>query len=168
MGIRISLSTGLAGGSLFVAAVLSGCATPAATGSGGALVGTWKLMSFDMELQATGERIQPMGKVPTGYLSFTNDGRMAVVITGEGRKPGTSEADRAALFSTLVAYTGNYRIEGDKWITSVDASWNPAWVGTEQPRTYRISGTQLQESTSWFPRPDKTMVRVANVYERVK
>mgnify|MGYP000980990560 CR=1 FL=1 len=139
-----------------------------ATSGGGALVGTWKLKSFDMELQATGERIQPMGKVHTGYLSFTSDGRMAVVITGEGRKPGTSEADRAALFSTLVAYTGTYRVEGDKWITSVDASWNPAWVGTEQPRTYKITGMQLQESTPWFARPDKTMVRVSNVYERVK
>ncbi len=168
MGIRINQSTRIAGASLVVAALLGGCATPAATGSAGALVGTWKLMSFDMELQATGERIQPMGKVPTGYLNFTTDGRMAVVITGEGRKSGTSEADRAGLFSTLVAYTGNYRVEGDKWITSVDASWNPAWVGTEQPRTYKITGTQLQESTSWFPRPDKTMVRVSNVYERVK
>jgi hypothetical protein len=168
MGIRINRSTRLAGTSLFVAALLSGCATPAATGSGSALVGTWKLTSFGMELQATGERIQPMGKLPTGYLSFTNDGRMAVVITGESRKSGTSEAERAALFSTLIAYTGSYRIEGDKWITSVDASWLPAWVGTEQPRTYKITGTQLQESTSWFPRPDKTMVRVANVYERVR
>lgn len=168
MGIRIHKSTRIAGASLFAAALLSGCAMPPATGNGGALVGTWKLMSFDMELQATGEHIQPMGKMPTGYLSFTGDGRMAVVITGEGRKPGTSEADRAALFSSLIAYTGSYRVEGDKWITSVDASWNPAWVGTEQPRTYKINGTQLQESTSWFQRPDKTMVRVSNVYERVK
>lgn len=168
MDIRIDRVTRIAGASLFVAALLSGCATPTGPANGGALVGTWKLMSFDMELQATGERIQPMGKVPTGYLSFTSDGRMAVVITGEGRKSGISEADRAALFSTLVAYTGNYRVEGDKWITSVDASWNPAWVGTQQPRTYKITGTQLQESTAWFPRPDKTMVRVSNVYERVK
>jgi hypothetical protein len=168
MAIRIDQGTRFFGASLFVAALLSGCATPTATGNGGLLVGTWKLVSFDMELQATGEHIQPMGRVPTGYLSFMSDGRMAVVITGEGRKAGTSEAERAALFSSLVAYTGNYRVDGDKWITSVDASWNPAWVGTEQPRTYKIAGTQLQESTSWFPRADKTMVRVSNVYERVK
>lgn len=168
MALQINQSMRIAGASLVVAAFLAGCATPAATDSGGALVGTWKLMSFEMELQATGERIQPMGKVPTGYLNFTTDGRMAVVITGEGRKSGTSEAERAALFSTLVAYTGNYRVEGDKWITSVDASWNPAWVGTEQPRIYKITGTQLQELTSWFPRSDKAMVRVSNVYERVK
>jgi hypothetical protein len=168
MGIRINRSMRIAGASLVVGALVSGCATPAATGGGDALVGTWKLKSFDMELQATGERIQPMGKIPTGYLSFTSDGRMAVVITGENRKSGTSEADRAALFSTLVAYTGNYRVQGDMWVTSVDAAWNPTWVGTEQPRTYKITGAQLQESTSWFPRPDKTMVRVSNVYERVK
>ena len=167
MGIWINRGTRVVGCPLVTAALLSACAMPTAMGSG-ALVGTWKLMSFDMELQASGEHIQPMGKVPTGYLSFMSDGRMAVVITGEGRKPATSEADRAALFSTLVAYTGTYRVEGDRWITSVDASWNPAWVGTEQQRTYKITGTQLQETTSWFPRPDKTIARVSNVYERVK
>jgi hypothetical protein len=48
------------------------------------------------------------------------------------------------LYSTLVAYTGNYRVEGDKWITKVDASSNPAWVGTDQPRTYKIAGKQLR------------------------
>jgi hypothetical protein len=59
-------------------------------------------------------------------------------------------------------------VEGDKWITAVDASANPAWVGTEQPRTFKVSGDTMHELTPWFPRADKTMIRVANTYARMK
>jgi hypothetical protein len=134
----------------------------------GPLVGTWRLVSFEMEVQATGERIASMGKAPQGFLSFMPDGRMAVVLTGEGRKMGTTDADRAALFNALVAYTGAYRVEADKWVTKVDAAWTPAWVGTEQPRSFRISGDTLQEESPWFPRADRAMVRVRNTYMRLK
>lgn len=159
----------LGGGALLVALLAGGCASTTEMGSAGSpLVGTWRLVSFQMELQGTGEKIYPMGKAPSGYLSFQPDGRTAVVLTGEGRRPATSEAERSALFNTLVAYTGSYRIEGDKWITKVDAAWNPGWVGTEQPRTFRIAGDTLHEETPWFPRADRTMVRVSNTYERVK
>ena len=30
--------------------------------------GAWKLVSYDVEVQVTGEKIHPMGKNPTGYL----------------------------------------------------------------------------------------------------
>ncbi|MDP3761044.1 MAG: lipocalin-like domain-containing protein [Ramlibacter sp.] len=156
---------------LMFALLGSGCASTAPSGAPTAaspLLGTWRLVSFEMEAQGTAGKLSPMGKAPAGYLSFLPDGRMAVVITAEGRKPGTSEQERAALYSSLVAYTGRFRVEGDKWVTAVDASANPAWVGTEQPRFFTISGDTLQEQTPWFPRADKTMVRVANVYTKVK
>ena len=132
------------------------------------LLGTWRLVSFEMEVQGGADKVFPMGRTPVGYLSFLPEGRMAVVITAEGRKPGTSEQERAALYSSLVAYTGRFRVEGDKWVTAVDAAANPAWVGTEQPRTFKVSGDTLQELTPWFPRADKTMIRVANTYARMK
>jgi hypothetical protein len=109
-----------------------------------------------------------MGKTPTGYILFLPDGRMAVLITAEGRKAPTTEQDRAGLFNTLVAYTGAYRVEGDKWITTVDVSANPAWVGTDQTRSFRITGTRLQEMTAWAARPDDRMARAVITYERVK
>ena len=31
-----------------------------------------------------------------------------------------------------------YRLEGDKWVTKVDVSWNPAWNGTDQVRFYKL------------------------------
>jgi hypothetical protein len=47
------------------------------------------------------------------------------VLTGEGRKPPQNVQDRADLLNSMVAYTGMYRLEGDKWITKVDVAWNP-------------------------------------------
>lgn len=156
---------------LMSASLAAGCASTAPSGppaAGSPLLGTWRLVSFELEVQGQADKVFLMGKTPAGYLSFLPDGRMAVVITAEGRKPGTSEQERAALYSSLVAYTGRFRVEGDKWVTAVDASANPAWVGTEQPRFFKISGDTLQESSPWFPRADKVMVRVANTYTRAK
>jgi hypothetical protein len=161
----------LGGGALMFALIAGGCASTAPSAPPSAaspLHGTWRLVSFEVEVQGQADKVFLMGKTPAGYLSFLPDGRMAVVITAEGRKPGASEQERAALYSSLVAYTGRFRVEGDKWVTAVDASANPAWVGTEQPRFFKISGDTLQESSPWFPRPDKTMIRVANTYAKVK
>ena len=132
------------------------------------LVGSWRLVSFEREYQGTGEREYPMGKIPSGYILFLPDGRMAVVITGEGRKAPSTDQDRASLLNSLVAYTGTYRVDGDKWITTVDVSANPAWVGTEQARCYLATEDRLKEMTAWAARPDNRMARAVITYERVK
>jgi len=132
------------------------------------LVGNWRLVSFEREYQATGEREYPMGQTPTGNIAFAPEGRMAVLITGEGRKAPATDQDRVGLFNSLVAYTGTYRVDGDKWITTVDVSANPAWVGTEQIRSFRITGDRLQETTAWAARPDNRMARAQITYERTK
>ena len=132
------------------------------------LVGMWRLVSFQREYQATGEREYPMGMAPTGYILFLPEGRMAVVITGEGRTAPTTDQDRAGLFNSLVAYTGPYRVDGDKWITTVEVSANPAWVGMEQTRAFQVSGDRLQETTAWAARPDGRMARAVITYERAK
>ena len=132
------------------------------------LVGNWRLVSFEREYQGSADREFPMGKLPTGYILFLSEGRMAVVITGEGRKAPSTDQDRASLFNSLVAYTGAYRVDGDKWITTVDVSANPTLVGTEQTRSFRITGDRLQEMTAWASRPDNRMARAVITYERAK
>jgi len=132
------------------------------------LVGVWRLVSFEREFQGSDEREYPMGKVPSGYIQFTAEGRMTVVITAEGRKAPATDADRAALYNTLVAYTGGYRVDGDKWITKVEVSANPAWVGTEQTRNFKVAGDRLQEITAWMTRPDNKVARAVITYERSK
>lgn len=132
------------------------------------LVGMWRLVEFAREYQATGEREYPMGEAPTGYILFLPEGRMAVVITGEGRKAPTTDEDRAGLFKSLVAYTGPYRVDGAKWITTVEVSANPAAVGTEQARAFEINGNRLQEMTAYLAQPDNRMARFVITYERMK
>jgi hypothetical protein len=135
------------------------------------ILGIWRLVSYEVESQATGEREPVLGKTPTGNILFTPEGRMMVVLTGEGRKAPNTDQDRADLFKSMLAYTGMYRVEGDKWITKVDVSGNPALVGTEQTRYFRVDGDRLQESTpltQWAAHPEKGMVRFILTYERVK
>lgn len=143
-------------------------AQPSIAGDLSPIVGTWRLVSFEREYQAGGEREYPMGKAPTGYILFLPEGRMTVVITGEGRTAPTTDQDRAGLYNSLVAYTGRYRVDGDKWITTLDVSANPAWVGTEQTRSFRVAGDRLQEMTAWMARPDGRMARALITYERAK
>lgn len=135
------------------------------------VLGIWGLVSYEMEPQATGQREPVLGKSPIGNIIFTREGRMMVVLTGEGRKVPSTDQDRADLLKSLVAYTGMYRIEGDKWITKVDVSANPAWVGTEQTRFFRIDGDRLQESTVVMKlpaQPEKGTVRFILTWERAK
>lgn len=133
--------------------------------------GVWKLVSYEVEIQSTGQKEFPMGQKPTGYVTFTADGRVFFVLTGDGRKPAKTDQERAALLGSLVAYTGTYRLEADKWITKVEVAWNPEWVGTEQARSYKVDGDRLQVLTPWrlMPNwPDKGMTRSIVTFERPK
>ncbi|NVZ68658.1 lipocalin-like domain-containing protein [Pseudomonas costantinii] len=118
------------------------------------LVGTWRLVGYQVESQETHQKIPAMGDRPTGRVIFTADHRVAFVLTGEGRQVGTSDAEKSALLSTLVAYTGIERVEGNQWCTQVDSAWNPAWVGTEQCRDFRVQGNTLQVLTPWRQMPN--------------
>src|SRR5262245_51469478 len=69
------------------------------------IVGSWKLVSYVVEIQATGQIEPVMGQNPTGYVNFSPEGRVWFVLTAEGRKPAKTAEERAQLLSTLVAYT---------------------------------------------------------------
>jgi hypothetical protein len=135
------------------------------------LHGVWKLVSYEVEIQKSGQKEPVMGRSPTGYVIFTPEGRAMFLLTGEGRKPAKTAEERAQLLSTLVAYTGTYRIEADKWITRVEVAWNPEWVGTEQTRFFKVDGNRLQVLTTWRVMPnwaDKGMQRSIVTFERSK
>jgi hypothetical protein len=144
---------------------------PGFAAEGAAVVGIWKLVAYDIEIQATGQKEPAFGQNPTGYVVFTPEGRVFFVLTGEGRKPAKSVQDRADLLSTVIAYTGLYRLEGDRWITKVDVAWNPEWVGTEQSRAFTVDADRLQVLTPWrvMPNwPEKGMTRSIVTFERAK
>ena len=93
------------------------------------------------------------GARPKGILILTREGRMATVFTGENRKAGSSDAERAELHKTMFAYSGMYRVDGKQFVTKVEMSWNEAWNGTEQKRFWRIEDGKLFIETAKAPSP---------------
>ena len=133
--------------------------------------GAWQLLSYEVEEQANGETFAPMGENPTGYVIFTAEGRLSFVLSAEDRQPGNNADERSALLSSMIAYTGIYRLEGDRWITHVDVAWNPEWVGTEQTRFFAIDGDLLTVHTPWrvMPNwPDKGLTRSIVRFQRCR
>ena len=131
--------------------------------------GAWKLLTYVVEAQATAESFAPMGNNPSGYVIFTPEGRLSFTLSAAGRRPPRSVDERAGLLSSMIAYTGSYRLEGDRWITQVDVAWNPAWVGTEQTRFFVIEGGQLLVRTPWrvMPNwPEKGLTRSIVTFQR--
>ena len=125
----------------FVAVML--LARSAAADENEKLFGVWKLVSLTYEDPQSGEQKPLFGQHPNGYLILLPNGRMSAIVTAEGRQAPKTDEERGAALRTMVAYSGTYRIEGDKWITKVDVAWNEAWVGTEQVRTYKLAGDKL-------------------------
>lgn len=62
----------------------------------------------------------------------------------DGADPlGGPPGQRAAAYSTYLAYWGRYEIAGDRIIHHVDSSLVPGWAGMEQVRYFSLSGDIL-------------------------
>ncbi len=134
------------------------------------LIGTWKLLVSDIEYQESGAREPYFGVgTPSGYLILTPEGRMMVLLASGERHPGQTDEAQAALFRSMIAYTGRYHVEGDEFIPTVDISWNGVWTGTEQRRFYTRDGERLDILTVWTPHPihpERRMIRGILSWER--
>jgi len=122
------------------------------------LYGTWRLVSDVRQDVATGAKTDNFGKHPQGYLSYARDGRMSAIEVAEERPRPTDltklgDADRAALFRTLLAYAGTFSFDGNVVTHHVDISWNNNWTGTNQVRNVRLEGNRLYITTNVQPSP---------------
>ena len=119
------------------------------------LVGTWQLVSVKFELNDTGESIDMYGPEPLGYLILTDEGRFMVIETVRDRKLPQNDADNAALFKSMMAYSGHCRVLDDnRFVIDVDVAWHPAWMNTEQTRAFEINGDLLSISTIGLVHPN--------------
>ena len=59
-----------------------------------------------------------------------------------------SDTESAALLKTLMVYTGPFTIEGDKFTTKVDISWNELLTGQDQLRFFKLDGDKLTIRTA--------------------
>jgi Lipocalin-like domain len=134
------------------------------------IVGTWKLVSVMYEDQESKALTPLFGDNPRGCQIATADGRWLALATPSGRAVPANDEERARAFQKMIAYSGRYRIEGNKITTKVDAAWNEAWVGGEQVRYIRVEGDRLFVESPPMPHPnvDNRVVRVIVTWQRDK
>jgi hypothetical protein len=116
------------------------------------LYGSWRLLSF--KAQIVGEDAEPrdvFGPSPFGRLILTPAHTMAAFLSRPDRKPPTDDAEAATLLRSMTAYTGRFRVEGDKFITTVDGAWNEVFKSHEQLRIFKLEGDTLTISVPEQP-----------------
>jgi hypothetical protein len=110
------------------------------------LIGTWKLVSAS-STTSTGERNEtPYGLDPTGFLTYSADGRVTALISYGGRKPlslGSRTEDQAEAFRTFLAYAGRYTLSGDKVTHHVEISSIQSYVEKDLIRHVKFQGDQI-------------------------
>ena len=112
------------------------------------LIGTWRLLSFQMQIEDTGEITEPWGRQPKGWLVLTPKGRLITVITAGGLSAPTTDKDATSLLHSMTCYSGKTRMEGKtRFMTDVDVAWVPAWLGTQQGRSFDLNGEILSVHT---------------------
>ena len=138
------------------------------------LEGTWKLVSSTRTNTTTGATTDSFGPNPLGYIMYGKDGRMMVLITRSDRpKPDSTDKmtdeQRSRLFSSMLAYSGTYKFNGETIEHHIDGSWNQVWTGTTQIRNVKKDGDRLIYTTQPGPSPiDGSMGFATLVWEKVK
>ena len=114
------------------------------------LVGCWDLSAWQ-RTGAGGQVSYPLGQHATGLLIYTHDGNMSVQLVAADRPVmntsdplnGGDVSQRAAAFSTCLAYFGTFEVKEDHVIHRVAASLLPDWSGQEQVRPFTLEGDTL-------------------------
>jgi len=112
------------------------------------LVGTWRFLAYVRTEPVTGKNTNIFGEHPRGWLIYTAEGRMMVIVVPESRKPLETDEDRIEHHKQMVSYTGRYTVAGDCVIHHVDVAWNEAWIGTDLVRSYKVDGDRLIITTA--------------------
>jgi hypothetical protein len=152
-----------------LAAFISGClVAQTAAVEPSALYGTWRLVSATSTIVETGEKTNIWGTDPKGFLSYSPDGRMSVIVTfGSRPKPAdlskVSDQERVQLYRTLLSYGGTFSIEGSAVTHHIDISSNESWTGTNQVRYAKLEGATLVIATPAQPRSADGVVSVGEL-----
>jgi hypothetical protein len=104
------------------------------------LQGSWLLVHW-RRTAPDGTVSYPLGTDAEGLLVYAADGHMSVMMTGADRKAieggdplGGPVDERAAAYSTSLAYFGTYETDGRTVVHHVQSSLYPNWSNTVQSR----------------------------------
>jgi hypothetical protein len=137
------------------------------------IVGVWKVVSIETKEVQSGKITRPLGDQLTGTFTFTRGGNFSGMVFRTDRKPpvapNATDAERVALFNSLVAYNGTYQTEGDKLVMKIESSHIQAWNGTERVLAIQISGRRLTGRSAPLKAASTGLEVVAeNVWERLE
>ena len=157
---------------LLISLLLIALAPAVAGADDNPLLGTWRLRSFVREVASTGERHNPMGEHPDGYLMYAADGRMLVFfVSGDQPRPRAEPTDdeRVKLHKAMLAYGGTYTLSPGQVIHHIDIEWDGRRLGTDQLRFFTVDGDKLVIKTE----PNKSPIDGSEgvgvlTFERVK
>lgn len=115
-------------------------------------IGTWRLISTEEKLRDGRTRPYPdLGEKATGYLMYGADGRMWVALMKLGRanwrhdEANGSKDEKIEAASGFSSYCGRYDVDEAKHVVThyPEVSFYPNFIGTVQPRPYRLEGNRL-------------------------
>jgi hypothetical protein len=104
----------------------------------GNIIGTWRLVMTRARNDAGEPMHPPYGPKPMGVTVFSADGRMIAVLCDARSALPDDEPERE-----YSSYCGTYTFDGTTLVTRVDASADPARLGTDQVRHVRFEGERL-------------------------
>ncbi len=116
------------------------------------LIGAWRLVTY--EAHAGNEVSYPLGEDASGFIMYTADGYMSVLIMAAGRRNfasddilGGTDEEKLEAASSFISYSGGYEFLGDRVIHKIETAFYPNRVGTEQVRFIHLDGDELVLTT---------------------
>lgn len=138
------------------------------------LLGTWKLVSIEETIAGKTRTSTLYGAHPVGFIMYQPDGHMcAELSSGEPpawRDPAkATDAQKIAYYESFIAYCGTFKLDSK---TSTlyhfpTVAWTPSYVGSTQPRPFRLEGDKLI-ITATKGLPDPKMEKLTLVWQRAK
>lgn len=123
------------------------------------LTGSWRIVSWDW-YDANGAVSSPLGDDPVGLLMYDASGVVSAQLMRRNQPKfqdddwlRATDKEKAMAWSGYFGYFGTYTIDETAGaIThSIEGSWFPNLVGTEQVRRYSLDGNRLtlHAETPW-------------------
>jgi hypothetical protein len=116
-----------------------------------ALLGTWRLVSFQSEVQGT--LVKPFGDEPLGYLVYTADGHVFVILadrerpelfrSAAGRGPVLLDTAQPNTPFGFIGHCGTFEVRDGQAIHHYEVSFRPSVDGGAEVRSVEISDDRL-------------------------
>lgn len=146
--------------------------SPAPTPTVAQLLGTWQLVSVEGIITGQAQPELPYGPHPAGFIMYQPDGHMCAELTnGDTQSKNlthATDAEKVAHYQSFIAYCGTYKLDAaaSTLYHYPTVAWSPSYVGSTQPRPFRLEGDKLI-ITATHGLPNPKLQKMVLVWQRV-